>query len=210
MPSNDHSELKGTHAFLSASKNSWLNYSDEVLVERFFNSKAAEIGELLHALAAEMITKRIQLNKTDRHLISYYLASNGIPRYLIRPEKWIVTMSNYVNDALYYDMKPEEVLYYSPFCYGTTDAVSFKDNLLRIHDLKTGTSQVHMEQLEIYEALFCFENKIDPKDIKAELRIYQSEEIIYYEPPIEEIEKVMDRIAHCDAVLQKKVRKYLG
>ena len=55
----------------------------------------------------------------------------------------------YVNDAIKYDMTPEVPLYFSEFCFGTADAISFKDSLLRIHDLKTGKSQPHMEQLLI-------------------------------------------------------------
>ena len=52
---NQHSNLEGTHAFLSPSKHSWMNYSDEKLIEVYKNERAKEIGTRLHALAAEMV-----------------------------------------------------------------------------------------------------------------------------------------------------------
>ena len=42
------------------------------------------------------------------------------------------------------------VLYYSENCFGTADVISFNDDLLRIHDLKTGAVPARMEQLFIY------------------------------------------------------------
>ena len=47
-------------------------------------------------------------------------------------------------------MTPEQILYYSDNCFGTADAILFRNNFLRIHDLKTGKIPAHMEQLEIY------------------------------------------------------------
>ena len=40
---NDHSRLSGQHAFLSASKHSWLNYDQDRLVEAFRASQAAAL-----------------------------------------------------------------------------------------------------------------------------------------------------------------------
>lgn len=40
--------------------------------------------------------------------------------------------------------------------------------MLRIHDLKTGISPVHMDQLLIYAALFCLEYKIKPGSIDTD------------------------------------------
>jgi len=62
-------------------------------------------------------------------------------------------------------MTPEQVLYYSGNCFGTADSIAFKNNLLRIHDLKTGAVPAHMEQLFIYDALFCLEYRIHPQDL---------------------------------------------
>ena len=86
---------------------------------------------------------------------------------------------------------------------GTADAISFRNNFLRIHDLKTGKRAVHIEQLEIYAALFCLEYKIKPNDIKIELRIYQNDEIIVHEPEPEEITEIMNKIIHVDKMLEK-------
>ena len=86
---------------------------------------------------------------------------------------------------------------------GTADAISFRNNFLRIHDLKTGKRTVHIEQLEIYAALFCLEYKIKPNDIKIELRIYQNDEIIVHEPEPEEITEIMNKIIHVDKMLEK-------
>ena len=98
-------------------------------------------------------------------------------------------------------MDTEVVLYYSDRFFGTADAISFKNNFLRIHDLKTGTSPVHIEQPLVYAALFCLEYKIKPSDIKIELRIYQNDEIQIYEPEEGEVEEVMNKIVHLDELL---------
>ena len=60
-----------------------------------------------------------------------------------------------------------------------------------------------MEQLEIYAALFCLEYKIKPGDIRMELRIYQNDEILVYEPTAEDILPIMDKIVHVNKMLEK-------
>ena len=84
-------------------------------------------------------------------------------------------------------MTTEQVLFYSDNCFGTTDTICFRNNFLRIHDYKSGVTPARMEQLEIYAALFCLEYKKKPSDIDIELRIYQSNEILYHEPTSEDI-----------------------
>ena len=74
---------------------------------------------------------------------------------------------------------------------------------MRIHDLKTGKRPVHMEQLEIYAALFCLEYKVKPGDIRMELRIYQNDEILVHEPTAEDILPIMDKIVHVNKMLEK-------
>lgn len=85
---------------------------------------------------------------------------------------------------------------------GTADAISFRNNTLRIHDLKTGVRPVHIEQLEIYAALFCLEYKIKPADIKIELRIYQNDEVLIHEPAPEDILQIMNKIIHLDKLIE--------
>ena len=94
-------------------------------------------------------------------------------------------------------------------CFGTADAILFRNNFLRIHDLKTGKIPAHMEQLEIYAALFCLEYKVKPGDIEMELRIYQNNEILYHNPTAEDIVPIMDRIITFDKVI-KKIREQEG
>ena len=107
-----------------------------------------------------------------------------------------------MNDAIGFKMDTEVVLYYSDNFFGTADSISFRDNFLRIHDLKTGKTPVHMEQLEIYAALFCLEYKVRPGDIDMELRIYQNDEVIVFNPTAEDILPIMDKIVHLDKLLK--------
>jgi len=100
-------------------------------------------------------------------------------------------------------MTPEQVLYYSPYSFGTADAISFKSGMLRIHDLKTGVGRVSMKQPEIYAALFCLEYDVKPNDIYMELRIYQSNKIASEEPDPDEIFHIMDKIVTFDQIIQE-------
>ena len=109
----------------------------------------------------------------------------------------------YVNDAIGFKMKPEQVLYFSDNCFGTADAISFRNDFLRIHDLKTGLIPAHMEQLEIYAALFCLEYKIKPGNIEMELRLYQNNDILIANPTVEDIVPIMDKIISFDKVINK-------
>lgn len=174
----DFSKLKGTHAFLSPSQFAWLNYDDDKLITVYHNFKAKQEGTELHDIAARCIDKKIRLKGRG-------------------------TIAMYVNDAIGYDMLTEVTLYFSDMCYGTADAISFIDNKLRIHDLKTGKTPAHINQLYCYAALFCLQYDKEPKDISIELRIYQSNDIYVEEPEPEVIEKVMDIIKHQVEVLEK-------
>ena len=50
------------------------------------------------------------------------------------------TVCMHINDAIGFRMEPEVVLKYSLNCFGTADAICFRNKTLRIHDLKTGES----------------------------------------------------------------------
>jgi len=179
MNFNKHSALEGQHAFLGASKYHWINYSEEKVAEAYINFKAAQKGTMLHEFAASCIRLGQRLPKSQK------------------------TLNMYVNDAIGFRMLPEQVLAYSANCFGTADAISFRSNTLRIHDLKTGATPAHMEQLEIYAALFCLEYGIKPGTIETELRIYQSNEIVLYNPTAEDIAPIMDKIISFDKIIQK-------
>lgn len=170
MNFNKHLDLVGQHAFLGASNYHWLYYDEAQLVDHYRTAKAAERGTQLHEIAATLIAERIKLEKAQ------------------------TTFNMYVNDAIGFKMKPEQVLYYSENCFGTADAISFRKKFLRIHDLKTGVTPAHMEQLEIYAALFCLEYDVNPSEIEMELRIYQSNDIKIFNPGTSDIVPIMDEI----------------
>ena len=117
------------------------------------------------------------------------------------------TIYQYVNDGIGYKMDTEVVLYYSDKFFGTADTISFRNGMLRIHDLKTGKTPVHMEQLEIYAALFCLEYKFKPSEIEIELRIYQSNKVLVHNPSPEDISQIMQKIVHLDKLLNKFERE---
>lgn len=176
---NNHINLEGLHAPFGASKSSWLRYSDEKIVEVYNNLQAAEMGTRLHEWAKQTIDLGIKQSRSKK------------------------TIYSYVNDAIGFNMSTEVILFYSERFFGTADAISFRNNFLRIHDLKTGKRPVHMEQLEIYAALFCLEYKVKPGDIRMELRIYQNDEILVHEPTAEDILPIMDKIVHVNKMLEK-------
>lgn len=179
MNFNKHSMLEGLHAPFSASQSHWLRYSDEKIFTVYQSRKASEIGTKLHQWAKDTIDLGIKQPRSKKTLYSY------------------------VNDAIGFKMNTEVVLFYSERFFGTADAISFRNNVLRVHDLKTGVIPAHMEQLEVYVALFCLEYKIKPGDIDMELRIYQNDEVVVDNPTAENIVPIMDRIVHFDTLLEK-------
>ena len=118
---NKHSDLIGMHAFLGASKFHWINYDEDKLIDSFQNFQAAARGTELHDFAATCIRLGQKLPKSPK------------------------TLNSYVNDAIGYKMVPEQILYYSENCFGTADTIAFRNDILRIHDLKTGVTPAHME-----------------------------------------------------------------
>ena len=170
MNFNKHSDLEGLHAFLGASKYHWINYDEEKLTNSYLNFLATMRGTQLHDFAAQCIRLGQKLPKSKK------------------------TLNLYVNDAIGFKMTPEQPLLYSENAFGTADAISFKNDQLRIHDLKTGVTPASMHQLEIYAALFCLEYKIKPADINMELRIYQNDEVLIHYPTVEDIVPIIDKI----------------
>ena len=175
---NKHYSFEGSHAFLSPSQSSWVTYDDDKLIERFNNQLAVKRGTELHSYAELAIKHGIIQPDTED------------------------TLSRYINDAIHFKMDPEVVLFYSKWCFGTADSISFriepkfsKDNpTLRIHDLKTGTTPAKLRQLEVYAALFCLEYNFLPSEIVIVLRIYQSNDILELIPKSEDIVPIMDKI----------------
>jgi hypothetical protein len=174
MNFNKHSNLQGEHSFLSPSKYHWINYDEDKIGSAYLKFLAAQKGTQLHDFACQCIRLGIKLPKNKQ------------------------TLNSYVNDALGFRMIPEQPLFYSENAFGTADAISFRDKILRIHDLKTGVSPVSMSQLEIYVAFFCLEYEMNPKKIDIELRLYQSDEIVVHKPEWESIQDIMKKVVSFD------------
>lgn len=183
----DHNNLAGKHAFLGASKSSWLRYDETKLKSTYHNARAAELGTQLHALAAEHITLGLPFGEPDER------------------DPLMATVAKFVNDAIAYKMSPETVLYYSEYAFGTADAISFDEDseFLRIHDLKTGTGPTKFEQLEIYAALFCLEYGVSPT-VQMQLRIYQHGEPRVHIPESDDIRDIMERIVRFSDILMEE------
>ena len=179
---NSHLDLNGSHAFLSASKPYWTNYDDEKLVTVWSRWLASQKGTELHDLASRLIDAGVRLPRNNK------------------------TLNAYVNDAIGFKMKTEQVLFYSENCYGTADTISFRDAFLRIHDLKTGRSPASMKQLEIYTALFCLEYNFNPADIYIELRLYQQNEVLIHRPEKEDIAYIIGKIVNFDKKIEQLKR----
>lgn len=174
-----HSDLEGQHAFLGASKYHWINYDEQKVAEAYSKFLAVQKGTVLHEFAAQCIRLGQKLPRSQK------------------------TLNVYVNDSIGFKMTPEQVLFYSENCFGTADAISFRNNFLRIHDFKSGVIPAHMEQLMIYAALFCLEYKFKPSEIDIELRIYQSDQIVVYNPTPDEIFAIIDKIIAFDKIITK-------
>lgn len=198
-----HKELRGKHATLTPSQPHWLRYSEEQLFQKYVSMYMPMMGTSLHELAETLIKNNLKLKKGDKLAVLSHLLHDGIPRSVIDMDRIYGNFMTYVNDAVGFKLIPEQILYYSPYCFGTADAISFRNNFLRIHDLKTGTAPAKMEQLLVYAALFCLEYKIKPGEIEVELRIYQNDEILHHEPTAEDILPVMDCIVRNSRILER-------
>lgn len=178
MNFNEHSRLVGQHAILGPSKYHWINYDNDKMAEVYANAQAARRGVELHAFAHQAINLGIKLPKSSK------------------------TLNMYVNDAIGYRMTTEQVLYYSPNCFGTADTICFNNRLLRIHDYKSGVIPGSVHQLEVYAALFCLEYHFKPAEIEIELRLYQSDEIQAFEGDVDAITHIISKIISFDNFIE--------
>ena len=180
MKWHDHSKTKlpDEHAFLSPSSYHWINYSDEKLLKVYKAKMAAKRGTELHDFAKRCIELRQELPQNGK------------------------TLNMYVNDAIGFGLKPEQRLVYSQYAYGKADAIGYKNNILRIHDLKTGSTKCSFYQLDLYAALFCLEYGKDPSAIDIiEERIYQNDDVMVSCPMANDIQHLMDLIKHFDNII---------
>ena len=169
----------GSHAPFSASNYSWLNYDPDRAIEYIRNMKAKERGTILHAHAARCINLRTPLSGKD-------------------------TLAKYVNDGIKMGMNTEVLLYYSPYFYGTTDAINVdKNGKVRISDLKTGVTPASIKQLYIYDALYCLDYNVNPLDVDHELRIYQNNEVFLEKPKGKDIVPIINKIQQFDTLIRE-------
>lgn len=179
MRFRQHSNLVGSHAFLSPSNYHWVNYDEDKLTTTFTASVAAKRGNDMHELAQRLIRLGVRLPKTTE------------------------TLNMYVNDAIGFRMTPEQTLFYSSNCYGTADAIGFTANKLRVHDLKTGVTPCRVTQLEVYGALFCLEYGFKPVDIEMEFRLYQNDAVEIFEGDPLSVTRIMDQIIYFDRLIDE-------
>jgi hypothetical protein len=174
--------LDGTHAFLSPSSPHWLNYTDEKLIARLRSVEAAAKGTRLHETAARLIEDGLHLMINDRNR----------------------NIAQYVNDAIDLGLHAEKLVFYSPNCFGTADAIGFDPDecFLRVHDLKTGISKTTEKQLYVYAGIFCHQYGYKPFDVIGELRIYQGGRVRSFDIDQQELSFVYDRIQEADRLIE--------
>jgi len=124
----------------------------------------------------------------------------------------------YVNDAIGFRMRPEQVLYYSDNAYGTPDAIKFgreRNKLkLRIHDLKTGVTPASFSQLDVYGAFFFLEYGrtigATPFEVDMEWRIYQNDEVVIQQADPDVITHIKEKIKIFDKRINEMRLESLG
>lgn len=179
MHFNKHSEVAGLHARFSASSPHWINYDEDKMTSMFMTQEAAARGTRLHKLAHDLIKERQKLPDTTQ------------------------TLNMYVNDCIGFGMTPEQPLVYTENFFGTPDAISFRQEILRISDLKTGLIPAKETQLEVYAALFCLEYQVKPFEIQTELRIYQNDDVVAMEADPVVIALIMDKAIAFDRLIKR-------
>lgn len=217
---NRHDELKGQHALFSPSQSAWLRYDEEKVVEKVRNQYRTALGTEIHEFAASQIelghkigNAKALSNDIENYIWTKYkflssdLTVSDYAMHLVKkvgdlPKEVFDTIKFYVNDGIGYKMIAEQPVVYSDKVFGTADTIIFRNNTLRIHDLKTGANPAHMEQLETYAALFCLEYNIKPIDIQIELRLYQWDGIVVHNPTIEDILPIMDMIRSVNKIAE--------
>lgn len=216
MNFNEHSNLRGKHAAFSPSTYQWLQDDPDQAIRRYCSGFASSVGTILHGLAEDYIKFGMKMTRFDKKQVTLSLLKAGIPTLVIDRlpiDDIFENLMNYINDAVGFRMKPEVVLYYSDIFFGTTDAICFdeKEKMLRVHDLKTGVSPAKIDQLMIYEALFCLEYgpilHFRPEEIHSELRIYQGGDIDFCIPERDDVIMVMEHIKMLDDMMRHCERR---
>lgn len=180
MRFNKHYAMEGQHAPFGASRYHWVNYDLEKLRVVWSNMDSARLGDRYHAYAAEAIRLRQRQARNKK------------------------TVNAYINDAIGFRMEPEVLLFATPNFFGTADAIQYYEDqqLLRVHDLKTGISPTSFKQLDVYCAFFCIEYKLKPHDLRMIERIYQLDDMFEQEADPDEIQRIIDVIHEFDPIIE--------
>lgn len=223
---NNHDNLKGKHALFAPSQSSWLRYDDDKIVERYKNQYRTALGTEIHDFAAaqiELSHKYTSVRELIKDIETFiyckytYLSDDLVigdygKRLLSNlrnvPRDVFDVLRLYINDGISFKMNVEQGLMYSENFFGHADTICFRDNVLRIHDFKSGDLPAHMEQLKVYAALFCLEYGIKPSSITIILRMYQWDDIrelvINTETDgYEDFIMIIDKIVHSENILKK-------
>lgn len=205
------------HAPFPPSQSSWLNYSDEQLLDAFVSKHRAELGTEMHEWASYQIillskvSNPREVNKgVKTHIYEKYIRDPEYRDLLLKhlsyiPSESFSSVKSFINDSIGFGMESEKKLYFSEYFNGTSDAIKYYDKtkLLRVSDLKTGLRPAKIEQVFIYAALYCLQFKLDPLKTNFETRIYQNDEIYIEQPLGEDIADIMQNITHKNKVLTK-------
>lgn len=209
---NDHSDLRGKHALFAPSQSAWLRYEDDKIAEKVLNQYRTTLGTEIHDFAASQIElkhKYTSLRELMRAIETYmyckytYLSEDFVVGDYAKklmshldniPKDVYEAVRYYINDGVGFRMNTEQALVYSEHIFGHADTICFRNNFLRIHDLKTGSNPAHIEQLEVYAALFCLEYKLKPSDINIELRLYQWDGQVIENPDPEYLMTIIEKI----------------
>jgi len=181
----NHADIEGRHATLSASKYHWIRYNDDKIVDTYMTRLDAMKGTQLHELAKHLIEMKVKLPDTT------------------------ATLNQYVNDCIGLRLSPEVMLVASANAFGTADAIGYRKipgqnrYKLIIADLKTGVHEASFDQLLIYVVFFCIEYKVDIMTIDVELRIYQNDEVRIFEPQLDDIIPIRERLLSADAIIDR-------
>lgn len=215
--------MDSLHAPFSPSQPAWLRYSDEELINAYKNKFRSEIGTEIHEWASHQIilgNKPSGIREVEKgvktHIYEKYMCTYSKlyePEYgdiLLRhlrylPGEAYISAKLFIGDSIGFHMESEQKLKLSNKINGTADAVRFypKENLLRVSDLKTGSRPAKIEQVLIYAALYCYENRLDPLKTNFETRIYQNGVIHIEQPDKEDINDIYKNIVHKNEVLKR-------
>jgi len=210
MQWHDHSKLRGKHSLFSPSQPGYVKLSGEEFKARLVTKEKAGLGTEIHDWCFVRISRRHKVNSVkelsksidefifDRYFNRDYGFLSLEGRRLLSALSYVETktfntIKSYVNDAISFRLDPEIALVFSDRFFGHADAVGVADKTIRVHDLKTGSSPAHIDQLLLYDAFLCHEYGLNPNAYTHELRIYQNDDILIGNPDGSDVQAVIDQ-----------------